>query len=237
MEDESKIIELNIADTIMERPYGFRINGQQFYLYPVTLGKTYLISRLTGSLELNNRIISVNPYIEALRICDEKKDVVCRLLAYHTFNKKEELFNSSLIDERSNFFSGNLGKEEMSQLLVIALSDVDIDTFIKHFGIDREKKEQEKIMRVKNDKNSFSFGGKSIYGTIIDVACERYGWTMDYVVWGISYTNLRMLLIDHVTSIYLTDEEKKKVHISSDRTFINADNPENLEKIKSMGWD
>ena len=40
------------------------------------------------------------------------------------------------------------------------------------------------------------FGGKTIWGTLIDAACERYGWTFDYVVWGISYNNLTLMLKD-----------------------------------------
>ena len=39
MDKEGKIIEMDIADTIMERPYEFHIGEMQFYLYPATLGK------------------------------------------------------------------------------------------------------------------------------------------------------------------------------------------------------
>lgn len=41
----------------------------------------------------------------------------------------------------------------------------------------------------KKVQNQYVFGGKSIWGALIDAACERYGWTFDYVVWGISYNN------------------------------------------------
>lgn len=73
MVEDKKIIEMNIADTIMERPYGFRVNKRHFYLYPITLGKTYLLSRLIESLDMNTDIIKSNPYMEALRLCQEKK--------------------------------------------------------------------------------------------------------------------------------------------------------------------
>ena len=44
MDKEGKIIEMDIADTIMERPYEFHIGEEmQFYLYPATLGKIYLL--------------------------------------------------------------------------------------------------------------------------------------------------------------------------------------------------
>lgn len=73
MLEDGKLIDMDIADTIIERPHGFKVNQRQFYLYPVTLGKTYLISRLVECLGINLEIIKANPYMEALRICQEKK--------------------------------------------------------------------------------------------------------------------------------------------------------------------
>jgi len=62
MDKEGKIIEMDIADTIMERPYEFHIGEMQFYLYPATLGKIYLLSRLTENLEINKDFLSINLY-------------------------------------------------------------------------------------------------------------------------------------------------------------------------------
>lgn len=145
MDKEGKIIEMDIADTIMERPYEFHIGEMQFYLYPATLGKIYLLSRLTENLEINKDFLSLNPYMEALRLCDSKRDIICKILSYHTFDKKEELFNSHLINERRKLFEDNLSNEELAQLFIIVLSKDNIDQFIQHFKIDIEKKEQEKI--------------------------------------------------------------------------------------------
>lgn len=114
MIEDRKIIEMNIADTIMERPYGFRVNKRHFYLYPITLGKTYLLSRLIESLDMKADIIKANPYMEALRLCQEKKETVCQLLSYHTLNKKEELFNNRIVNSRCQFLRKNLSNEEMA---------------------------------------------------------------------------------------------------------------------------
>ena len=237
MLEDGKLIDMDIADTIIERPHGFKVNQRQFYLYPVTLGKTYLISRLVECLGINLEIIKANPYMEALRICQEKKESVCRILSYHTINKKEELFDYDFVKERCNFFYKEIDNDSMAQLLVMVLSEGDISAYIKHLGIDKEKEWQAKAMRAKKDNNSLTFGGKSIYGTLIDTACQRYGWTFEYVVWGISYANLQLLLADSVTSIYLSDEERKRVNIPQDRDIINADDPANMAKIKAMKWD
>ena len=237
MSEDKKLIDMNIADTIIERPHGFQVNQCQFYLYPVTLGKTYLISRLVECLGINLEIIKANPYMEALRLCQEKKEIVCRILSYHTINRKDELFDCNLVQERCDFFCKELDDDSMAQLLVMVLPEGDISTYVKHLGIDKEKEWQAKAMKAKKDNNSLVFGGKSIYGTLIDAACQRYGWTFEYVVWGISYANLQLLLADSVTSIYLSDEERKRINIPQDRNVINADDPENMAKIKAMKWD
>lgn len=237
MSEDKKLIDMNIADTIIERPHGFKVNQCQFYLYPVTLGKTYLISRLVECLGINLEIIKANPYMEALRLCREKKEIVCRILSYHTINRKDELFDCNLVQERCDFFCKELDDDSMAQLLVMVLPEGDISTYVKHLGIDKEKEWQAKAMKAKKDNNSLVFGGKSIYGTLIDAACQRYGWTFEYVVWGIGYANLQLLLADSVTSIYLSDEERKRINIPQDRNVINADDPENMAKIKAMKWD
>ena len=92
-------------------------------------------------------------------------------------------------------------------------------------------------MKIKERKNTITFGGKSIYGTIIDSACERYGWTMQYVVWGISYTNLCMLLADSTKDVYLTDDEMKKYQSSDNTNTISADDIGNMNLILSRSWE
>jgi hypothetical protein len=122
--------------------------------------------------------------------------------------------------------------------MIIVLTNEKIGLFVKHLGIDREQERMRKVMAVKNSKNNISFGGKSYYGSLIDAACERYGWTMEYVVWGISYTNLRMLLADKVSSIYISDDELKKLPASAlnGNTAVRADSEEGRELIRNMDW-
>ena len=95
-------------------------------------------------------------------------------------------------------------------------------------------------MRIKarNDKNNLTFGGKTVYGSLIDAACERYGWTKDYVVWGIDYTSLRLMLADKVNSVYCSEDEMKKLPASVRNTNEEVIKPtkENMERIMSMDW-
>ena len=228
-------IELDIADTIMERPHGFTVNGRQFFLYPVTLGKTYLLSRLIESLGMNAEIIRTNPYLEALRLCREKKDIVCRLLAYHTIDRREELFDSGIVNERCRYLGENLSDEEMSQLLVMVLAKDDTEEFIRFFGIDKDREELAKISKIKDRSgDSVTFGGKSVFGSLILPACEKLNMDPRQVVWEIGLTFLQMLMADAVTSVYLTDEERKEAGITSGRTVLNADDPANADRIMAM---
>ena len=102
---DKELLEMNIADTIIERPIGFNIGSQQFYLYPPTLGMTYHLAGLFKSLEADARLVSTNPYLEAIRLCTEKKEVVCRILSNFTFNRKEDVFDSVKIEARKSTMS------------------------------------------------------------------------------------------------------------------------------------
>ena len=231
---ETELSEYNIADMIMEKPLEFYIEEKRYCLYPITLGKSYLIQRLVNSLEIKAENVQINPFLEALRLCRDKVGTVARIVAYCTIKDKETLFDEGFVSQRVSHFIGAIETEDLAKLLLYILTGDKVEECIKYLGLDKEREDQKKVLRVKNKgSNVLSFGGKSMYGTLIDVACERYGWTMDYVVWGISYANLRMLMADMITTISLTDEEKKKVHLRT-KDFIDGDNPENIDRIRAM---
>lgn len=117
--------------------------------------------------------------------------------------------------------------------MTIILSSDKIEEFIRYFGIDADREMKTRISRIKGEGSSITFGGNSIYGLLIDFACQRYGWTMDYVLWGISYVNLNMLFADAVTTVYLSEEERKKLG-RGDGEVINADDPGNRDLIRRM---
>lgn len=213
---------LDLADTIIGRPQGFQIGHRQFYLYPVSLGKIYLLARLVDSLKIEQENLKVNPFLEALRLVKEHRDTVCRLISYHTCKTKDDVFNNVLVKQRVNL----LAKEsdtDLATVLIMVLQSEKTNAYIKKLGIDMEQDRLHKVMKVKDTKNVLSFGGQSVYGTLIDAACERYGWSYDYVVWGISYTNLRLMLADSIKTVTLSDKERKKVHVSTNNEVINGD--------------
>lgn len=230
---ESREIYNELTDAVIERPVSFSVGKESMNLYPASLGKMYLVARLLDSMNVSQKRLSEDPFSEAARLCRYHKENVARLIAFYTVKDRESHFDHELINHRCSVLS-TLDEEELTTLLMVVLTQDSSDKFIKEYGIDKERQTVQKILKYKRDKGNLSFGGRTVYGTLIDSACERYGWSFDYVVWGISYTNLRMITADSVVSMYLSKEDMKKLHVSADREVIDASDPKNFERIKAM---
>lgn len=89
-----------------------------------------------------------------------------------------------------------------------------------------------------SSSNNQSFGGKTIFGSLIDIACKTYGWTKKYVVWGIDLISLRMMLADTVNSVYLSDDEAKALGLTAHPKEVYGMTPEDIAKLKAMDcWE
>lgn len=231
--DFNKEIEINISDAIIEKPVGFSMGKSRYCLYPPTLGKMQILKNLYFSMNVNMELLAINPLAETLRLCMEKVEPVCQIIAYSTFRDKRSVLDTEKILQRAKFFQDNASAEDLATILTIILSHDKIEEFIHYFGIDAEREIKAQISRIKGEGSSLTFGGKSIYGLLIDFACQRYGWTMDYVLWGISYVNLNMLFADAITTVYLSEEERKKLGRGEGKV-VNADDPRNKDLVRKM---
>lgn len=202
-----------IANVLTDTPIYFTIGNKRYCAYPPTLGKMYLISQLLETLGINKENIATNPVLEIMRVVKAKRMECCKLLAYHTTNKREKLLDIEWIERVSNSLNRAADDEDLTTLLVVILKESSLENIVSMTGIDKETERMSKVSAAKDTKNLYVFGGNTIWGSMIDVACERYGWSYDYVVWGISYNNLTLMLKDKITSIYLSDEEAKKCRI------------------------
>ncbi len=230
-------MESAIADILTERPQPVEIKGRTLYLYPLSLGRTFIVNRLIQTLGIDATALRRNPFIEALRLSREERETCTLILAYHTLRTREEVMDVDVVGERRRFLDTSLTDEEVAQLILMALTPENIDEVQKYLGIEAERNDMRRLTKIKDKKsNTISFGGRSVFGSIIVPACEKLGLTPNEAVWGISFAMLQMLLADAVTSVYLTDDEKRKAHITSDRTRIKADDPSNEALIKSMTW-
>lgn len=225
-------VDKMMEDAIMEMPIGFEVGGVHYFLYPVTLGTAYLISREREGMALNLREV-FNGDNEARKL-DYRKSM-CRVVAIQTFRKKKQILDFTALSKRTDTLYQALDNEGLFTLYdMIMDSFEDASLFIKHSGLDYDKKKLSKIAKHKEDGGSFTFGARTPYGSIIGPACEKFGWTLDYVVWGIGYTNLKMMLADSATSVYLSKEDRRKLRISSDREIIDANNPANVERMRQI---
>lgn len=220
-----------ISNTLTDMPIGFDTEHAHVSIYPTTLGMMYLTSQLVDSLELDKELLQADPFLEALRVANTKRETCCRLIAYHSLNTKNEILDSKCVSKQTELIFKECSNEDIATLLIIILKANSYQTIAKETGMEEEAKRMAKVNAAKKSENSFIFGGKTIWGTLIDAACERYGWTFDYVVWGISYNNLTLMLKDKITSIYLSDEERKKAHIpAAGEEVIDGNNKEAVMK-------
>lgn len=220
-----------ISNTLTDMPIGFDTEHAHVNIYPTTLGMMYLTSQLVDSLELDKELLQADPFLEALRVANTKRETCCRLIAYHSLNTKNEILDSKCVSRQTELIFKECSNEDIATLLIIILKANSYQTIAKKTGMEEEAKRMAKVNAAKKSENSFIFGGKTIWGTLIDAACERYGWTFDYVVWGISYNNLTLMLKDKITSIYLSDEERKKAHIpAAGEEVIDGNNKEEVMK-------
>ena len=202
-----------IANTLTDYPIGFTVGEEHFSLYPQTLGKMYLTAQIVDSLDIDKELLAKDPYIETLRLATTKKEECCRLIAYHTVRTKAQALDNYSLTKRAKYFVGNIDDESVATLLIYILNNTTLDRISKGTGLDKEEQRMHQVCAAKKQSNTYAFGGKTIWGSLIDAVCERYGWTFDYAVWGISYNNLMIMFKDKVTTIYLTAEEAKHCRV------------------------
>lgn len=224
-----------LADAVMNRPREFFIDHQRYCLWPLTLGMSLMIDRHLAVLSIDDNLLAKDPAMEAMRLASGKRAEVCYILAIFSLRKYSELSNTQTITRRSNVFETKLSDEELAQLLLIALSEPKAETLISLSGIATEQKEQARIAQHKNrDGHTLTFGGKTIYGTLIEAACSKYGWAKEYVVWGIDLVSLRMMLADSINSIYLSDEDMKALNMVTKSEDVFGMSRDDFAKLKAL---
>ena len=230
--------KIDISDTLIERPVSFCYKRRRYSIYPLSLGKLQLCSRLIGALGFDKIRRDGELYSLSLKSAQSRRNECLRLVSYITLPYMDCL-DESLVQERIGKLR-RIKKNDLASVLVLFLMMDKTAAIMSEFGIDKESRRLSDVLRVKSqskDSGAVSFGGKSIWGTLVDAACERYGWTYQYTVWGISYCNLQLLLADHVKSVFLTDEERRKCNIPKDNIVVRASDADALENlIKHQSW-
>lgn len=223
-----------VLDLIIERSRTICIGGRSFRIQPPSLGKTLILSRYNRRLKLPSAKTDDELMKALLTIVHNQPDVVCEMLAVFLSNGSEELLDDNHIAEVSNYLASELDTVGRATLLHLYFEDKPASYYIKLLGIDKEQERQRKAEAAKDKSSSLRVGGVSLFGALLDTACERYKWTYQYVMWDISYNVLQTMLADVVQSIYLTEAERKRARVSTDGISISGDDPRNASLIRDM---
>ncbi len=231
-------VDNDIADVVIERPHAFTAGDETYFLYPPSLGVMLLQRQCLSRLQLDS---DSDLTLQVMLNVHDRREQCALAVAYATCRGKDDVFSASFAGRLREIAA--IDDEGLTTLLLWVLSALDNTTKLRgRLGLDRDQQRLSEVMRRKDKGNDLTFGGVSIFGTVIDPACERYGWSYDYAVWGVSYACLTAMLLDKVTPVYLTDDERRRIPArflgARDRaTVINGDDPKNYEQIiKHMNW-
>ena len=127
---KDKLIEMAVSDAMTEKPLVIEVGGKNFSINPPTLGKMQVLSKYYLALGIDDKKLGKNPQVESMRVCEEKTDIVCMLMAASTLDKKEELNDDEKIAELADFFKWNCKPSDFSIVLLALLTQVRYENFI-----------------------------------------------------------------------------------------------------------
>lgn len=224
----------------MSRPHRFVVGGRVFCLYPETLGSSLLVAPLLRKMDVSPEELGRRPFGEILRISRADRRSVASLIALATSEGKAQLLDNVVQQKRSRFFLSHLSDCEMAELLMLILIRPSAASLLSATGLDREQQRQRIVARIRerSNGNTVTFGGHTPFGLIVDAACQRYGWTYDYVVWTIPSVQLQMMMADAVNTLYLSDEERRKLAVafSPEDDIIDGDTAD-IETLRQLTKD
>lgn len=233
--DSVKNTERRLRGALLGRAEEFTIDGydETLIIHHPSYGISVLAMEALEDAGLNDRALALEPCIEILRLSAVDKKAVCRVIALYTTLTKEEALGN-FVEERTRLLCDLMSVDEAARVAVLCLSMDNTEEFLKHFNLGRENDRYARAVRVKAQKtDSMNFGGLTVYGSLFDPVMERYGWSLDYVVWGISYTNLRMIIADMPRTLYMTKEERRKAGITNEKT-VRAETITDINKLRDM---
>lgn len=224
--------EYDLADTILGKPHDFLVGEQRFCIWPVTLGKIFMLRPYMESLG-TDRFTGPDPCASALQLVREKRELCATILAIHTLdNCRQSVLDIPEIKERTAFFSDEVGDEDLASLLVIILTSDRTRQVIDHLGLDKERERLEEALRVKRERNVLSFGGRSIFGGFIAPLMEM-GFSADEIIYELGYGFLRLMLMDKQVSLYMSDEEIQQM-CGSAGALIDGDGADADSQLESF---
>ena len=228
--------EFEAIDALLEKPVCYIAGGHSLYLYQPSMGTIYLVSEILEGVKGRWFDISKCNPASVMMFVDNNPRLSRRVVAVMSMEDRKSAMKEDALKAVLDVLE-KVDNDDVCKLLLIASKWFSrAKELSRYYEIDRESEYRARVSRIKQEgeNGSLFFGGKSVWGSTIDAVCKKYGWTLDYVMWGISSINLNMIMLDGIESVYLSKEERKKAHIPHDRNVINADDPENFKRIKDL---
>lgn len=190
----------------------FETGGRLYELVPRSLGGEILLLRDVEELELDGDALLRDPMMTLLRTAGIRREASLRVVARATMRSREDHLDGSLMQMRIRALDESLDADELATLLSVVLSDRDMEEYSELAGLDEEQRLLRRIGAVRGEESGIeSFGGRTLFGRLIDTACERYGWSYEYVVWGLPREVLELMLRDRQTALTISDDERRKL--------------------------
>lgn len=201
-----------VRDVLISRPNEFRAGRRTLRLYPVTLGTSLILSARIGALQPDMALLASDPMLEALRLCTEHPQEVAEIVATCTFARRRDILDSRKVRRRGAFLAAQASREDMATLLLLVMAPDGSEEAMRETGLDKERQTQARIARMKQEEGSTeTFGGKSLFGSLVVPACELFHCLPHTVIWEIPLAQLRLCLADRVSSVWLSEEERMKL--------------------------
>ena len=228
-----------IADILLSLPQGVTIGGERYNFYAPTLGISMMAARYIHALGLDKYTSDADSTAHILELATKRRDDMCRLIVLFTLSGKTEAWDAAMIERRAAAFVANISDPELVMLLTMVLKQPDLKGIYRECGIQADRDRQSRIASIRKSKGNTpeQYGGHTVFGSMIDRAAERYGWTKDYIVWGIDLASLQLMLSDSIVTSHLSEEERKQLGapVAGD-TVINADDPAAREQLRNHKW-
>lgn len=228
-----------ITDILLALPQGVTIGGERYNFYAPTLGISMMAARYLRALGLDKCMSDTDSTAHILELATKRRDDICRLIVLFTLSGKTEAWDAAMIERRAAAFVASVSAPELVMLLTMVLKQPDLKGIYRECGIQADRDQQSRIASIRKSKGNTpeQYGGHTVFGSMIDRAAERYGWTKDYIVWGIDLASLQLMLADGIGTTHLSDEEREQlgVPVAGD-IVIDADDPASREQLRNYRW-
>ena len=123
-------------------------------VYPPTLGKLQLLSKLFLNLDIDFEAFKVDPATEIFKCCGEKTDVLAEIMAISILKTKEELLDSSLVKKKAEIFKWCTSPQDFALVVGALITQIDLSNFSNSIRLTR-------LFRL-NDKRESKHGANRV---------------------------------------------------------------------------